>query len=155
MPNGPSWTCRAEPQASPNSPLTWVGDSAGGFNVRIASGTRGCNPAPSSALYWNSCCRSEATSGAGVRAHLRGSPAVGVEHVALEGDADAVAALVQRLRVASGGFDGQVVVLDGPDDVRDRLDLWGPVRALGLMRAVKDRFDPGRLLSPGRFVGGI
>ena len=98
---------------------------------------------------------SEATSGAGVRAHLRGSPAVGVEHVALEGDADAVAALVQRLRVASGGFDGQVVVLDGPDDVRERVDLWGPVQALGLMRAVKDRFDPGRLLSPGRFVGGI
>jgi glycolate oxidase FAD binding subunit len=98
---------------------------------------------------------SEAAARSGVRAHLRGSPAVGVEHVAVEGDADAVAALVQHLRVASSGFDGQVVVLDAPDDVRDRVDLWGPVQALGLMRAVKERFDPGRLLSPGRFVGGI
>ncbi|MFC8504160.1 FAD-binding oxidoreductase [Pedococcus sp. NPDC057267] len=97
----------------------------------------------------------EAAAGSGVRAHLRGSPAVGVEHVAVEGDSDAVAALVQRLRVASAGFDGQVVVLDAPDDVRDRVDLWVPIQALGLMRAVKDRFDPGRLLSPGRFVGGI
>ena len=99
---------------------------------------------------------SEAAAGSGVRAaHLRGSPSVGVEHVAVEGDPDVVAALVRRLRVASAGFDGQVVVLDAPDDVRARVDLWGPVQALALMRAVKDRFDPGRLLSPGRFVGGI
>ncbi len=35
------------------------------------------------------------------------------------------------------------------------LDRWGPVPALDLMRAVKDRFDPQRLLAPGRYVGGI
>jgi glycolate oxidase FAD binding subunit len=29
------------------------------------------------------------------------------------------------------------------------------VRGLDLMRAVKDRFDPGHRLAPGRFVGGI
>jgi glycolate oxidase FAD binding subunit len=97
----------------------------------------------------------EAASATGCRAHLRGSPAVGVEHVAVHGDAPAVAALVRRLRAAAQGFDGQVVVLDAPDDVREQVDLWGPVQALELMRAVKERFDPGRLLSPGRFVGGI
>src|SRR6476661_6550462 len=93
----------------------------------------------------------EAAAGTGCRAHLRGSPAVGVEHVAVEGGAAAVAALVQRLRTAAQGFGGQVVVLDAPDDVREQVDLWGPVQALGLMRAVKERFDPGRQLSPGRF----
>jgi glycolate oxidase FAD binding subunit len=49
-----------------------------------------------------------------------------------------------------------VVVLRAPESVRDRLDHWGPVGdALDLMRRVKDRFDPGRRMSPGRFVGGL
>lgn len=34
-------------------------------------------------------------------------------------------------------------------------DLWGGVPGLPLMRAVKDAFDPGRRLAPGRFAGGI
>jgi glycolate oxidase FAD binding subunit len=34
--------------------------------------------------------------------------------------------------------------------------VFGDVGAsLPLMRRVKERFDPGRTLSPGRFVGGI
>jgi glycolate oxidase FAD binding subunit len=35
------------------------------------------------------------------------------------------------------------------------LDVWGPVPALGLMRRLKEQFDPEYGLSPGRFVGGI
>jgi glycolate oxidase FAD binding subunit len=45
------------------------------------------------------------------------------------------------------------VVLSAPDDVR--LDRWGPMAALPLMRRVKDQFDSGHRLSPGRFAGGI
>ena len=138
-------------QVGEEPPSWWGGDVAAGRGgctlLRVTHVLTGVTPLLRTL--------SEAAASSGVRAHLRGSPAVGVEHVAVEGDADAVAALVQRLRVASSGFDGQVVVLDAPDDVRERVDLWGPVQALGLMRAVKDRFDPGRLLSPGRFVGGI
>ncbi|SPL97117.1 Glycolate dehydrogenase, FAD-binding subunit GlcE [[Actinomadura] parvosata subsp. kistnae] len=37
----------------------------------------------------------------------------------------------------------------------DGLDRWGQVSGLPLMRRVKERFDPGRRMSPGRFVGGI
>jgi glycolate oxidase FAD binding subunit len=48
-----------------------------------------------------------------------------------------------------------VVVLDAPADVKEQVDVWGPVRGLDLMRRVKDQFDPDRVLSPGRFVGGI
>jgi glycolate oxidase FAD binding subunit len=47
------------------------------------------------------------------------------------------------------------VVLQAPAGVRDAVDLWGPVPGLGLMRAVKDRFDPEHRMAPGRFVGGI
>ena len=47
------------------------------------------------------------------------------------------------------------VVLNAPAGVRAAVDLWGPVPALGLMRAVKDQFDPGHRMAPGRFAGGI
>jgi glycolate oxidase FAD binding subunit len=69
--------------------------------------------------------------------------------------ADAVAE-ARRLAVARGG---SLVVHDAPPAVRARVDVWGappPERsALPLMRAVKARLDPDRLLAPGRFVGGI
>ena len=48
-----------------------------------------------------------------------------------------------------------VVVLSAPADVRPAVDMWGPVPALGLMRAVKDQFDPEHRMAPGRFAGGI
>ena len=61
-----------------------------------------------------------------------------------------------RLRAASSSpADGTVTVLAAPTDVRAGLDVWGPVPGLDLMRSIKARLDPGRLLSPGRFVGGI
>src|SRR5256885_490261 len=47
------------------------------------------------------------------------------------------------------------VVVHAPPPVRDLVDLWGPVTGLPLMRAVKDQFDPGHRMAPGRFVGGI
>jgi glycolate oxidase FAD binding subunit len=39
--------------------------------------------------------------------------------------------------------------------VLEAVDVWGPVPSLGLMRAVKDQFDPEHRMAPGRFVGGI
>ncbi len=50
---------------------------------------------------------------------------------------------------------GSVVVLHAPAAVRDATDPWGPVPAIGLMRAVKEQFDPAHLMAPGRFAGGI
>ncbi|MFI6294332.1 FAD-binding oxidoreductase [Nonomuraea sp. NPDC050790] len=49
------------------------------------------------------------------------------------------------------GAGARVSVLASPYAV----DRWGEVSALPLMRRVKERFDPGRRMSPGRFVGGI
>jgi glycolate dehydrogenase FAD-binding subunit len=34
-------------------------------------------------------------------------------------------------------------------------DPFGPVQSLGLMRAIKQQFDPARMMSPGRFAGGL
>ncbi len=48
-----------------------------------------------------------------------------------------------------------MVVLHAPPEVRDLVDLFGPVPSLALMRAVKNQFDPARTMAPGRFAGGI
>jgi glycolate oxidase FAD binding subunit len=50
---------------------------------------------------------------------------------------------------------GSVVVLHAPAQVRAAVDVWGPVPSLGLMRAVKNQFDPEHRMAPGRFAGGI
>jgi glycolate oxidase FAD binding subunit len=46
-------------------------------------------------------------------------------------------------------------VLTAPAGVRERVDLWGPVPGLELMRRVKAQFDPDGRFAPGRFVEGI
>ena len=87
-------------------------------------------------------------------AAVAASAGTGVAYAALPAE-QAVAALPD-LRAALAPHDGTAVVLRAPEAVRDRLDHWGPVGdALDLMRRVKDRFDPERRLSPGRFVGGL
>jgi glycolate oxidase FAD binding subunit len=71
------------------------------------------------------------------------------------GDAASVCRAITRLRASSARFGGSLVVLEAPAEVRAGLDVWGPVKGLELMRAVKAQFDPSRRLAPGRFVGGI
>jgi glycolate oxidase FAD binding subunit len=89
-------------------------------------------------------------AGTAVAAHA----ATGVTYTAVPAG-EAVDAL-PRLRAAIAPHDGTAVVLRAPDAVRERLDHWGPVGdSLDLMRRVKERFDPERRMSPGRFVGGL
>lgn len=48
------------------------------------------------------------------------------------------------------------VLLDAAVEVRQKLDPWGDATGpLGLMRRVKQRFDPAGVCHPGVFVGGI
>ncbi|HWC41545.1 MAG TPA: FAD-binding oxidoreductase [Actinomycetota bacterium] len=59
-----------------------------------------------------------------------------------------------RERLAARG--GRLVLVKGSPELKRAVDVWGPPGdAAGLMRRVKERFDPDRRLSPGRFVGGI
>jgi glycolate oxidase FAD binding subunit len=115
-----------------------------------------------------------AAAGAGLDPLVSGSAAAGVIHAGLEPGADpaAVAAFVAAVRAALARGDGDArpaaaprpdsppvlasaVVVHAPPQVRDLVDLWGPVPGLSLMRAVKDQFDPGHRMAPGRFAGGI
>ncbi|PRY33299.1 FAD-binding oxidoreductase [Pseudosporangium ferrugineum] len=83
---------------------------------------------------------------------VRGSAGAGVLYAAPTGD---VPRTVELLRAAAVRAGGHAVVLTAPPEVRDAVDMWGPVPGLDLMRRVKDRFDPGHRFAPGRFVGGI
>jgi glycolate oxidase FAD binding subunit len=47
------------------------------------------------------------------------------------------------------------MVLHAPAQVAAVVDVWGPVPSAGLMRSVKDQFDPEHRMAPGRFAGGI
>ena len=93
---------------------------------------------------------------------ISGSAAAGVLEIYVPADADGerTAAFVAGLRAAVAQADGDmptgsVVVLDAPAEVRAAVDMWGPVPSLDLMRAVKDQFDPGHRMAPGRLAGGI
>jgi glycolate oxidase FAD binding subunit len=82
--------------------------------------------------------------------------ATGLMTVALEAAPEQVPLLVEKLRVRIHESGGSVVVLQIPDVLRGRVDVWGPAWRSGtLMNEVKRRFDPGRILNPGRFVGNI
>lgn len=99
----------------------------------------------------------EVSSAAPTDVRVRGSAASAVLQVALPGDADPGRAERFVVDVRDGVADagGRVVVLAAPEEIARRVDRWGRIGALGLMRRVKERFDPERVMAPGRFVGGI
>lgn len=60
---------------------------------------------------------------------------------------------LRRLCESQGGF---LSLLAAPVALKQQIDVWGySGNALGLMRGIKQQFDPNKLLSPGRFVGSI
>jgi glycolate oxidase FAD binding subunit len=89
---------------------------------------------------------------------VTGSPALGTLSVGLPSEeVEATRALVDRLRTYAAEAGGSVVVERGPVAVREAVDPWGPVEpgALALMTSLRDAFDRGRVLNPGRFVGRL
>ncbi|MDN6745667.1 MAG: FAD-binding oxidoreductase [Brevibacterium sp.] len=46
-------------------------------------------------------------------------------------------------------------VLCAPASVWGDVDAWGEIPGFGIMRTIKDQFDPDGLLSPGRGIGGL
>jgi glycolate oxidase FAD binding subunit len=96
----------------------------------------------------------------GATAGLIAEAGNGVLHVGLKGalaaeewDTRVIAPL--RERVIPGR--GSVVVERAPREIKERLDVWGPVEpeALAIMKRLKAEFDPLGLLNPGRFVDRI
>ena len=112
---------------------------------------------------------------AGVSPAITGSAGAGVLYALVPGQAEAevaeagvlegraegtraAAEFAALLRAAVAGEQCGVVVLAAPAAVRAELagrgGMNGTVPGLALMRAVKDQFDPGHRMAPGRFPEG-
>ena len=88
---------------------------------------------------------------------LRGS-AMGVFDLGVGGlDTDptiATRVVLEHLRTW-GQKQLSATVLCAPASVWGDVDAWGEIPGFGLMRTIKDQFDPDGLLSPGRGIGGL
>jgi glycolate oxidase FAD binding subunit len=93
---------------------------------------------------------------AGVEARLSGHAGTGVTFAALSGSEDGLVEVVEEVREIRARRGGSVVVQEAPLTVKERLEVWGSGGDyLGLTRRVKEKFDPGYTMNPGRFLGGI
>ncbi|HZL25584.1 MAG TPA: FAD-binding oxidoreductase [Acidobacteriaceae bacterium] len=82
--------------------------------------------------------------------------ATGIITVALAAAPTQIVAIIHDLRARLRGDGGMVVILRAAPDIPGDIDRWGgSPPAIAVMRAVKQQFDPERLLNPGKFVGGI
>jgi glycolate oxidase FAD binding subunit len=93
---------------------------------------------------------------AGVEVSLSGHAGIGVTFAGLSGGEAGLVEVVEEVREIRVRRGGSVVVQEAPLAVKERLDVWGlGGDYLGLTRRVKEKFDPGYTLNPGRFLGGI
>jgi glycolate oxidase FAD binding subunit len=138
-------------ETSLEPPPWWAGapDAAGGTLIRVSCWV--------SALPTVLDAVEVAAGDAGVSPTIGGPAGAGVLYLRVDPDvaADRSAGLVRALRAARSGERGGVVVLTAPAAVREALagygGMAGTVPSLALMRAVKDQFDPGDRMAPGRF----
>jgi glycolate oxidase FAD binding subunit len=163
---GPGGTGAADGPDADGGPGAGGGPDGSGTLIRVAFWA-GALPAVLATI-------DRAAEVAGLDPLVAGSAAAGVIYVGFGAGAGpaAVARFVAALReaIARGEADARpasapvpdsppvlasAVVVRAPPAVRQQVDVWGPVPGLPLMRAVKDQFDPGHRMAPGRFAGGI
>jgi glycolate oxidase FAD binding subunit len=138
-------------ETSPAPPPWWQGapDAGGGTLIRVSCWV--------SALPTVLDVVEAAARDAGVPAAIAGQAGAGALYLRIDPHvaAGTSAGFVRALRAALSGPRGGVVVLAAPGAVREALatcgGMAGAVPGLALMRAVKDQFDPGHRMAPGRF----
>ena len=85
-----------------------------------------------------------------------GRAGLGVADVCLEGPPSGQVRVVAAARDGLSPGRGSAVVRQAETSLRQRVDVWGPIGdGLGVMQAIKRRFDPAGLMNPGRGPGGL
>lgn len=85
-------------------------------------------------------------------------PGVGIVHLCLRGERGApdVLPFARKLRSLAEELGGALVVEQCPAALKSEMDVWGaPGDDFGVMRKMKEAWDPAGILAPGRFVGGL
>ncbi len=84
-------------------------------------------------------------------------PSLGIAYVTgRANDVDAAVAALHSARASAESCGGHAVLAAATVDVGERVDPYGALpSSLGLMRELKARFDPSRLLNRGRFVSRL
>jgi glycolate oxidase FAD binding subunit len=91
----------------------------------------------------------------GVEWHAAGRAALGVVFASLQGSIDTLRPLVADWRHRAAVRGGSLVVESAAPGL-EQIDRWGDApSAMPVMRAVKQRFDPNGILSPGMGPGGL
>jgi glycolate oxidase FAD binding subunit len=94
----------------------------------------------------------------GLGAAMAAHAGVGIVTAILSGGAEpgAVVATLTEWRALANGAGGHAMVEWAPLAVKERVAVWdAPGPTLRLMQGIKERLDPGGILNPGRFVGGL
>ncbi|MFQ6011046.1 MAG: FAD-binding oxidoreductase, partial [Nitrososphaerales archaeon] len=66
------------------------------------------------------------------------------------------AQIVEDLRALAIALDGNLIVNSAPSEMKGTLDVWGPSPPeFRLMKAIKENLDPDRIMTSGRFIGGL
>ena len=64
--------------------------------------------------------------------------------------------IIENIRSATSELGGYAIIERCPLTLKSDIEIWGtPRETLELMQRLKAQMDPQRILSPGRFIGGI
>jgi glycolate oxidase FAD binding subunit len=95
----------------------------------------------------------------GLRSAFAAHAGAGIVSAALGGDgaeASAVVSVLGEWRAMAAGAGGHAMIEWAPLAVKERLAVWdAPGPAIRFMKQIKAQLDPGGILNPGRFAGGI
>ncbi len=108
-------------------------------------------------LIWELAAAVEEHSRAsGVEASYTASCGTGYVEAYASGSPASLRTFAEGLRAEAEKRGGAMSVLDGWSALGGDFDAWGGRRTdYGLIQAVKQKFDPGGIMNPGRFVGGL
>lgn len=111
-------------------------------------------PPASLAEFWARVQRAAAEAQA--TASILARVGLGIAYVFVQAPHNQLAKLAEANRAFAGELGGNAIVERLPADLKGGVDVWGPAREdWPLMEAIKTKFDPKRVLSPGRFVGKL
>ncbi|MFN8594539.1 MAG: FAD-binding protein [Thermomicrobiales bacterium] len=87
-------------------------------------------------------------------ARLSASPGLGVVTSTFDLGALGSAESLAGIQTVLAGLAETVTIHAAPPDWKKGIDVWGPMpEGFDVMRALRDQFDPGRVVNPGRFAG--